>query len=315
LTIFACQSQIVNRKSTIEMTPATEQKRAQFKQFIKQVVEVETAVKAIVGIGSIATGRMRPDSDIDAIVFLDPPNPHVLPAEGIWDPASDTFHSIFVEDKRLHEEGLPVDFYRVDWQEWTSAKFEWPEERKAELRNGWLAYDATGRMEHIIATRTAYNYDARLKRLDEAIVFIDNHLHWNPEGKWETLGALTANDRMQAAYHYLVDALFAYNQAWRPWRNREMDALLRLPWLPENFEERALSAANPPSLDYAGYVARIEMLRSLFQDVLQQLIANGDYSHVPIDQAFIRSHEEPGRAWNMDEWNRFREVRKMSRGA
>jgi hypothetical protein len=100
---------------------------------------------------------------------------------------------------------------------------------------------------------------------------------------------------------------------WRPWRNREMDALLQLAWLPDNFAGRALVAANAPNLDYAGYEARIEVLQSLFTDLLQQLVANGDYTHVPIDQAFIRQSEEPGRAWNMEEWNKFRTVRKLSR--
>ncbi len=296
------------------MTPATEQKRAQFQQFIEVVIKAETAVKAIVGIGSIATGKMRPDSDIDAIVFLDPPNPHIVPAEGIWDEQSDTFYSIFVDNERLHSEGLQVDFYRVSWEKWiNNPEFVWPEERKAELKHGWIAYDATDELAQIIAKRTAYDFDERIMRLDSAIVHLDNHLNWlDPQAQWETVGPLIAHDRLHAAFHYLIDILFAYNHEWRAWRNREMDAVLQLGWLPENFEERALTAANPPNLQFDGYEVRIKMIKELFFETLRQLTDNGDYSSVPIDQAFIRSNEEPGRAWNMDEWKKFRTVRKMS---
>jgi hypothetical protein len=41
-------------------------------------------------------------------------------------------------------------------------------------------------------------------------------------------------------------------------------------------------------------------------------MADGDYSNTPIDQAFIRSSEEPGRAWNIDEWNKFRRARLLT---
>ena len=296
------------------MTPSTEKKRTQFKRFIQEVIEPETAVQGIVGVGSIATGRMRPDSDIDAIIFLDPFDYHIVPAEAIWDPDTDTFHTIFSDNARLQQEGIPVDFLRLDWREWCDPAFNWPEPRKAELSQGWITFDRNGRLPQVIAQHSAYDYDVRLQRLDEAIIWLDQHLNWSkPQEAWQSLGPLIAHDRLQAAFHYLVDALFAYNSVWRPWRNREMDALLQLAWLPENFAERALTAANAPNLDYAGYEARMAALRSLFDEMLQQFVANGDYTHVPIDQAFIRQSEEPGRAWNMEEWNKFRTVRKMSR--
>jgi predicted nucleotidyltransferase len=296
------------------MTPATEEKRDQFKRFIEEVLAPEPAVKGVVGIGSIATGRMRPDSDIDALIFLDPFDYHIVPAEAIWDPETDTFHSIFTENTRLHEQGLQLDFLRLKWRQWTELAIEWPEPRKAELSQGWIAFDRSGRLPDIIATHTAYDYETRLKRLDEAIIWLDQHLNWSKAAAtWEALGPLVAHDRLHAAFHYLVDALFAYNSVWRPWRNREMDSLLRLPWLPDNFAERALVADNSPNLEFAGYEARIEAMHSLFDDLLQQVVANGDYTHVPIDQAFIRQSEEPGRAWNMEEWNKFRTIRQMSR--
>lgn len=295
------------------MTPSTEQKRDQFKQFIGEVLAPETAVKGVVGIGSIATGRMHPDSDIDAIIFLDPFDYHIVPAEAIWEPETDTFHSIFVDDEHLQRHGLQVDFLRLDWRKWSDPTFNWPEPRKAELSQGWIAFDHTGRLQEVIATHTAYDYDTRLKRLDEAIIWLDQHLNWDkPQERWQTLGPLLAHDRLHAACHYLVDGLFAFNSVWRPWRNREMDAVLKLAWLPDNFSERAIVAANAPNLEYAGYETRVEALQSLFADLLEQAVESGDYTHVPVDQAFIRQCEEPGRAWNMEEWNKFRTVRRMS---
>jgi hypothetical protein len=40
--------------------------------FIQLELAPEPAVQAVIGIASIASGLARPDSDIDAIVFLDP---------------------------------------------------------------------------------------------------------------------------------------------------------------------------------------------------------------------------------------------------
>jgi hypothetical protein len=161
----------------------------------------------------------------------------------------------------------------------------------------------------LIAERTAYTDSTRLARLDDAIVWLDGHLGEDgPQQRWDSLDPLIAHDRLQAAYGYLVEALFAANRRWRPWRNREMPALKALSWLPENFAERIVNAANAPSFDHAGYMQRTQALRSLFDDLCQHLIAEadyggGEYGNDIVGEAFIHSHEEPGRAWNMDEWN------------
>ena len=83
-----------------------------------------------------------------------------------------------------------------------------------------------------------------------------------------------------------------------------MSYLLKLDWLPDEFSKLILSAINAPSLDYEGYLKRIEALRILFDALLQRLRDDGDYEQDVISQAFIRSNEEPGRSWNMDEWNK-----------
>lgn len=291
------------------MTPETDQKRKQFQQFIEDVLMGETAVKGVVAIGSMATGHMTPQSDIDAIIFLDPFDYYIVPAEAIWQPDENTFYSIFNEQVT----GLPVDFARLNWPQWSNPDFVWPEGRQAELSLGWIAYDPDGAVKALIDQRTTYPDDLRLERLDQAIVWLDQHLNnEKPQQIWQTLGPVIAHDRLSAAYQYLVQALFAYNRQWQPWRNREMQSLLKLAWLPSEFDERVLTAVNAPNLEIDGYLIRVQTLSDLFTDLLSQLVANGDYSNTPIDQAFIRSSEEPGRAWNMEEWNKFRRARLLA---
>jgi predicted nucleotidyltransferase len=291
------------------MTPETELKRQQLLQFIDVVLASETAVKGVVAIGSMASGHMTEQSDIDAVIFLDPFDYYIVPAEAIWQPDADTFYSIFNENIS----GIPLDFARLSWQEWSAPDFVWQEGHKAELSTGWIAYDPQDEIQKLIADRTVYPDELRLKRLDEAIVWLDQHLNNDqPEHIWQKLGPTIAHDRLEAAYHYLVQALFAYNRQWQPWRNREMQALLHLAWLPGSFTDQVMIAANAPTLDYEGYQTRVRKLSDFFNELLSQLIASGDYSNTPIDQAFIRSNEEPGRAWNMDEWNKFRRARLLT---
>jgi predicted nucleotidyltransferase len=291
------------------MTPATEEKRQQLLGFIEQVLAPEEAVKGVVGIGSIASGLMRPDSDIDAVVFLDPYDLFIVPAESKWNPVDDIYHSIFDDVPR----GIQLDLARCNLVEWSAPDFEWPEGNRAELSEGWIAYDPAGDIAELIAQKTAFDDEIRQKRIDEALIWLDQHLTWSdPLEKWHAYGPTIAFDRLSAAYRYLVQALFAYNRQWQIWRNREMQQLLRLPWLPADFEKRVLLAANAPSLDEAGYKARAAMLTELFQELLSALTDSGEYSSMPVDQAFIRQNQEVGRAWNMEEWNRFHKLRGLS---
>jgi hypothetical protein len=296
------------------ITSATLQKRRDLMVFIEHELAYEPAVQAVVGIGSLASGLARPDSDIDAIVFLDPMDWYVTPAEFQWRTEEHTFHSIFSEVPAT-KKWLQFDFARLDLAQWADPSFDWPEQRCAELRQGWLAFDRSGQVIRLIETRTTYTNAIRTAKLDEAITWLDQHLSEDgPQVRWESLGPAIAYDRLQAAYEYLVQALFAYNRCWRPWRNREMSSLLALPWLPEGFAGRVLGALATSSPDYAGYRSRVDCLRDLFQDVMDRLVSDGEYGVDVIGEAFIRSHEEPGRAWNMDEWNGKHAVRRGDAG-
>ncbi len=285
-------------------TSATLRKRQDLTIFIERVLVPEPAVQAVIAVGSVASGLARVDSDIDAIVFLDPFDGHIVPAECCWCPSDGSFHSIFSEEG-VGEECMQLDFARLDLAAWADPSHDWPEERRAELCEGWIAFDRSGEVAELIATRTAYTDAIRRARLDEAIVWLDQHLSGDrPQRRWDSVGPLIAHDCLQAAYHYLVQALFASNRRWRPWRNREMQSLLTLPWLPEGFVHRVLSALNAPSPDYPGYLARVDALQRLFEDLVCCLTADGEYGEDAISEAFIRSHDEPGRSWNMEEWNK-----------
>lgn len=295
------------------MTPETKAQRALFEQFIETAVKPEKTIMAVVAIGSLATGWAGPNSDADAIAFLSPLSHTVLPAEAIWNPTDNNYYSLFTEDETVLANGLHLDISRLDWKQWADPEFVWPEPRRAELSQGWVAYDPTGIVTRTIQQRTAYDYDLRLARLDESLVWLDHHLHQqSAEEMWGRLPTAVAFDKLQSAYNYLVQALFAYNHQWRVWRNQEMKYLLRLAWLPDNFAERVLIAMHPPSLDQSGFVAQADRLRTLFAELLEELIRQGDYTHVPIDQAYLRYYDEPGHTWNMDEWLKFNFVHRHS---
>lgn len=286
------------------ITPATTQKRQDLMAFIERELISEPAIQAIIGIGSLASGLARPDSDIDAIIFLDPFEWYIVPAEFKWRQSDRSFHSIFSHMSET-EKYMQFDFARFDLAQWSDPSFEWAEARCAELHEGWLAFDRSGQVAELIKARTTYTDAIRKIKLDEAITWLDQHLSGDdPQYRWESLGAVIAHDRLQAAYEYLVQALFTYNRRWRPWRNREMSSLLTLPWLPNDFADRALEASSISSQDLVGYLTRIGSLRSLFQELIDRLVADGEYGDDVIGEAFIRSHNEPGRAWNMEEWNK-----------
>ncbi|MCZ7670612.1 MAG: hypothetical protein M5U34_27395 [Chloroflexi bacterium] len=180
------------------------------------------------------------------------------------------------------------------------------------MSSGLILYDPTGRIAELIAQRTAYDEDTRQQRLDDSLIWLDQQLNWiEPQQVWDRLGTAVAHDRLNAAYSYLVKALFAYNRRWQIWRNREMQVLLQLPWLPEGFQEKAANAATASGLDFAAYQQRVDILQTFFQLLLTKLIDEGDYPAMPVDQAFVRQHQEPGRAWNMEEWQIIHRVRRL----
>jgi predicted nucleotidyltransferase len=292
------------------MNEASQQKRLNLERYIQQEVMAETSVKGIVAIGSVAKGTARCDSDIDAFVFLEPFDQFAVPAECKWKPDEGTFHGIFSNVK----EAIQLDFHRLDLKEWSNPLFIWPETVCAELSEGWMAFDRHGDVQKLISERTHFCDAIRQTRLDDAIANLDWLLNDTTiDRTWESLGVEIAHYRLHSAFEYLVQALFAYNYRWRTLKSREMSDLLRLPWLPDGFEEHLLLAANALGVNQKGYQQRVSLLLQFFNEIVSRCQADGLYGDKPVYEAFRRLHDEPGRDWNMNEWSRQHCERKESK--
>ncbi|MEM7363284.1 MAG: nucleotidyltransferase domain-containing protein [Pseudomonadota bacterium] len=286
------------------MTPATQLKRQHLMLAIERLLAPHECVKGVVAVGSVASNTARPDSDIDAMVFMSPIDPYIVPAEAMWRPDDDSFHSIFATD--AGEEAIPLDFMLRDLEEWQNAEGLWTDAQKAGLAHAWVAYDRDGHVKKLIKEKTAYPPSVRVQKLDIAITVLDQILAEGvPERVWEHLGATNAIDRLVSAGSALVDLVFAVNSAWRPWPERQMAFLLTLPTLPRDYESKFLSTVTGLA-DEDGYFKRVTALRQLFEDVLDELRREGAYGKNPASEAFMRIHDEPGRSWNLVEWNRRR---------
>jgi hypothetical protein len=294
-----------------EALDATAKRRLDLQLAVERLLAPEPCVQGVVAVGSVATGHARPGSDIDAIVFMEPFDPYIVPTESIWCPWDNTFHSIFVKDPRIQKEGIQLDLKLVDLSRWSDWSFIWPEPQRAGLVEGWVAFDREGNIGELIRHRTAYDDVTRLSKLDRSILDLSQHLSRStPEDNWERCGPFISFGRLAAANDALAEALFAVNRRWRFFRDRETEFLLRLPWLPKDFELRMLIALNAPSIDEEGFLARVAALRQMFDEILAKVRSEPLYGPEPVAEAFVRMHDEPGRAWNMDEWNQMHNERK-----
>lgn len=283
------------------MNPATNRKRTELSKFIQQEIIKETSVQGVVVIGSVAKGIARADSDIDAVIFLAPFDLYAIPTKFKWRTEDGTFHGIFSDV----ENSIQLDFRRLNLQEWSKPTHIWPESLCAELSEGWLAFDRHGQIRKLIGERTYFSDEIRQERLDDAIVRLDWLLNASTtERTRETLGAEVAHYRLHSAYDYLAQALFAYNRRWRTLGSRELSDLLKLPWLPEKFGDQLLLATNALAVTKDSYQRRVTVLQHFFNELVTECQQDGIYGSDAVSEAFIRRHDEPGRNWNMDEWNK-----------
>lgn len=290
------------------MNTATKRKRTELLKFIQQEIVPEACVQGVVAIGSVAKGIARDDSDIDAVLFLTPFDLYAIPAEFKWLPEQGTFHGIF----SAVENAIQLDFKRLDLAQWSKESTTWPESICAELSEGWVAFDRNKEIQILIAERTKYDDQIRQDRLDEAILGLDWLLSESRTDRtWITLGSEIAHYRLHSAFDHLVQGLFAYNRRWRTLRSREMSDLLNLAWLPERFEAQLLLATNALSMTKAGYEERVKAILHCFGELVAKCQRDGLYGANAVSEAFIRQHDEPGRDWNMAEWNKKHQERNM----
>jgi len=289
------------------MNKETEQKRAELAKYIQLEVVEETSIQGIVVIGSVAKGIARSDSDIDAVVFLEPYDLYAVPAESKWQPDTREYYGIFSDVRNF----IQLDFcQRLDLGKWSQPTYEWPEPICAELSEGWLAFDRNGQIQPLIAEKTIYKDAIRQARLDESFTKLDWLLkEATIERTWDTLGARVAHYRLHSAFDYLMQALFAYNRCWRTLRSREIEDLVKLPWLPKKFEEHLLLLTNALIETKAGYLERAKSMQRCFAEVMAICQQDGLYGNKAVNEAFTRLYDEPGRNWNMDKWNKMHKSR------
>lgn len=289
-----------------------ERKRAQLATYTQEQLAPHDCVQAVVAIGSVATGEARADSDIDAVVFMEPLDLYITPAESLWRPRDDSYHSIFSDDPSLELEGIQLDLHRLDLATWRSDGFVWPEHSRAEFADAWIVFDRTGGIDELIRDRATMTEADRLTVLDEVLIDVDGLLPTDLGEMWSVLGPVEAFDRLHGAWESLARGFFAYNWRWRPWRSRSLRGLLRLAHIPEALRLNALPAVQSSNDSFDGYLRRAQVLHSLFGEFVDRLTADHIYGADAVTEAFVRLHDEPGRAWNMDEWN---EKRRRPPGA
>jgi hypothetical protein len=288
----------------VKTTSPAERKLTALDAFIRTHLAPYAAVRGVVVTGSVARGDAREGSDIDAYVFMDPLDPYIVPAESIWDPRDDTFHSIFSDDVWLDLNGLQLDLHRVDINTWAECGTPWPEPVRAELAEGTVIHDPSGTVAELIRAHTAMSDAERQEILDEIVIqglaLVGSE---DPTEGIDTLGVVEAADRVTAAYQELTRGVLALHKKWRPWRNREYRVLRTLPWLPRGLREHPLTLMIGSTEDEDHHGTRHQAVRTALLETIRHLQELEMYGDDALGEAFRRAHDEPGRAWNMDGWN------------
>jgi hypothetical protein len=70
-------------------------------------------------------------------------------------------------------------------------------------------------------------------------------------------------------------------------------------------------ATNALSVTKDGYQQRVSVLHQFFNELVNKCQQDGLYGGNAVSEAFIRQHDEPGRNWNMDEWNKKHRERNL----
>lgn len=297
-----------------EPTPDTLRLRRLLDRFLQRHARSHQCVRAVVVYGSVALGTAGPDSDLDAFVVMDPVDTALLPAEAIWNPERDDFRSIFSKEPLAAGE-LQLDLARVSLEAWTSEE-PWPTATRAALTHRWVAFERPGTdIEALISARTAMADIERRELIDRALLDADGLLE-DPAALWQQ-DPLRALDALNLQWEAILAATFAINRVWLPYRGRAMRSLRLLPWRGALTDEALPACIAGEGRERDAFLARAEVLTTVSEGILERLQDEPDYGEDPIFAAFLRTHDEPGRAWNLAEWNAARAARpegEQSRG-
>jgi hypothetical protein len=94
---------------------------------VQRKLEVWPEFVTALNVGSVAYNEARPQSDVDCIFIFDPLDECIVPAEFIWVPSTDTYHTIFEMDA-AEDGGIQIDATRMALE--NLRQEEWDEGRK-----------------------------------------------------------------------------------------------------------------------------------------------------------------------------------------
>jgi hypothetical protein len=268
------------------------------RQFVHRKLDVWPEFVAALVVGSVAHGEARPDSDVDCVLVFDPLDEAIVPAEFVWTPATDSYHTIF-EVEASDVGGIQIDAKRVALEDFR--RQEWPESFRHDLAHAVVLCDRRQAVTGLITARLAYPESVRLSRIRDHVGWAEYYLaEWRLLGWIDRGGIESAHDQLNAAFEELIQLLHAYNREWLPWRYRWMLSARKLSWLPDDYPQRAAGITSRVAANTESVLERRSEISSLLDDTLDRLQADGLLASP--DAAFIAAHPELGYAHNFDAW-------------
>jgi len=268
------------------------------RRFVHRKLEVWPEFVAVLIVGSVAHEEARSDSDVDCVLVFDKLDEAIVPAEFVWVPATDSYHTIF-EVEASDVGGIQIDAKRVALDDFRCQ--EWSESFKHELAHALVLYDRQQSVAEILKKRVAYPESLRLSRIRDHLGWAEYYLEeWRLLGWIDRGGIEGAHDQLTAAFEELIQLLHAYNREWLPWRYRWMVSAQRLSWLPDDYPQRAVEITSRVSANKESVLKRRSEIISVLNDTLDRLQSEGLLAGP--DEAFIAAHSGLGYAHNFDVW-------------
>jgi hypothetical protein len=268
------------------------------REFVHRKLEVWPEFVAALIVGSIAHGEARSDSDVDCVLVFDRMDEAIVPAEFVWVPATDAYHTIF-EVEASDVGGIQIDAKRIALDDvWRQ---EWPEGFKHELAHALVLYDRDQSIATILTQRLAYPEPLRVSRIRDHVGQAAYYLEeWRLLGWMDRGGIESAHDHLTAAFEEIVQLLHAYNRKWLPWRYRWLVSARRLSWLPDDFAQRSAAIAGQVAATRESLLERRREISVMLDDILDRLRSEGLLADA--DAAFIAAHPGLGYAHNFAAW-------------
>ena len=280
------------------------------RQFVHRKLEIWPEFLAAFIVGSVAHNEARADSDVDCVLVFDRLDEAIVPAEFVWVPATDSYHTIF-EVETSDVGGVQIDAKRIVLDDFQSA--EWSEGFKHELAHAIVLYDRHESVETILKQRVAYPEFLRNARIRDHLSWTNYYLEEWRLFSWIDRGGIEgAHDQLTVAFEELIQLLHAYNREWLPWRYRWMSATRQLPWLPNDYATRVVVITSEVSGTKESVLERRDEIISLLEDTQEKLESEGLLADS--DDAFIAAHPGLGFAHNFDDWKLANQILLRARG-